>query len=420
MTTRACDALFENLRIATMAENGVAYGLVDDGAIAVADRRILWLGPVAELPGSFRESAVSRWDMGGCLATPGLIDCHTHIVYGGDRAREFELRLQGASYEEIARAGGGIRSTVEATRAASVDELVATALPRVARLLAEGVTTIEIKSGYGLDRDTEIAMLKAASAIETTTPLRVMKTFLGAHAVPPEFGGRADDYIDFVCAESLPAAHESVAIDAVDAFCETIGFTVAQVERVFRQAGDLGLPVKLHAEQLSDQKGAILAARHGALSADHLEYVERDGVAALAEAGTVAVLLPGAFYFLRETKLPPVDMFRASNVPIALATDNNPGSSPVTSILLMLNMACTLFRLTPEEALAGVTRNAAKALGLTDIGVLREEAMADIAFWNVDHPAVLAYRIGDNPIRAVVKEGDCVFGDLAEADDRVL
>ncbi|MDE2989963.1 MAG: imidazolonepropionase [Chloroflexota bacterium] len=402
----AWDSLWTNARIATMAPAGEdPYGAVADGAIAVADGVIDWVGPAAELDRSQAEG-VPVHDAGRSWITPGLIDCHTHVVYGGNRAAEFEQRLNGATYEEIARAGGGIVSTVRATRQASVDALVESALPRVRSLLREGVTTIEIKSGYGLDTATERRMLQAARRLPDHLPVDVATTFLGAHALPPEYAGNADGYIDLVCGEMVPVVAEAGEADAVDAFCESIGFTRAQTERVFRAAHDHGLPVKLHAEQLSDLGGAALVAEYDGLSADHLEYVGEEGVRALARAGTVGVVLPGAFYFLRETQLPPIDLFRRHGVPIALATDCNPGSSPVTSLLLTMNMACTLFRMTPAEALAGVTRDAARALGLQDrIGTLEAGKAADFALWDIGSPGELAYPAGFNPCQAVVKNG---------------
>ena len=390
------DRLLTNATLATAAEKGAAYGLIEAASLAIEGERIAWLGPMRELPERYRDWPAV--DLDGRLVTPGLIDCHTHVVFGGNRAREFELRLQGASYEEIARAGGGIVSTVTATRAASEADLLAAALARVDALIAEGVTTIEIKSGYGLDRDTELTMLRAARRIGIERPITVKTSFLGAHAVPPEYTGRPDAYLDTVCLPALEAAHAEGLVDAVDGFCEGIAFSPQQISRVFDKAAALGLPVKLHAEQLSNLGGARLAASHKALSADHLEYLDEAGVTAMADSGTVAVLLPGAFYTLRETTLPPLDLLRQYNVPIALATDCNPGSSPLTSLLLAMNMGCTLFKMTPEEALSGVTRNAAKALGLHDTGVLAAGNRADLAIWNVQHPAELAYRIGFNPL----------------------
>ena len=400
------DALWTNARLATMMPSGVAYGAIEDGALAVRDKRIAWIGPRADLPGS---PAKVVHDAGGRWITPGLIDCHGHIVHGGERSAEFELRLEGADYAEIARAGGGIVSTVAATRAADEDALFESAARRIAELRAEGVTTIEIKSGYGLDRDTEVRMLRVARRLGEALPITVKTSFLGAHALPVEYQGRSGDYIDFVCGEVMPAVHSERLADAVDGFCETIGFTLAETERVFEAARGLGLPVKLHAEQLSDQGGARLAAAYGALSADHLEYLSDEGVAAMAGAGTVAVLLPGAYYFLRETKLPPLDALRGHGVAIAIATDSNPGSSPVTSLLLMLNMACTLFRLTPEEALAGVTRHAARALGMAAThGTLEVGKAADFVLWDIERPAELAYRIGANPRAHIVQAGKIV------------
>ncbi len=387
-----------------MADGGASYGLVEDAAFAVSSGRIQWIGPHRDLPPDHADWPIV--DFADRLITPGLIDPHTHAVFGGSRAVEFEMRLNGATYEEIARAGGGILSTVTATRAASMQDLIQEALPRIDALLAEGVTCIEIKSGYGLDQDTELRMLRAAREIAKQRPVRVRTSFLGAHAVPPEFTGRADAYIDTVCIPTLRAAHAEGLVDAVDGFCEGIAFDTAQVARVFDAARDLGLPVKLHAEQLSNLGGARLAASYGALSADHLEYVDAAGVAAMAEAGTTAVLLPGAFYTLRETQAPPIDLFRKAGVRMALATDCNPGSSPLTSLLLTMNMGCTLFRMTPAEALAGVTRNAARALGLTDAGTIAPGQRADLAVWDVSHPAELAYRIGFNPLHARIFGGE--------------
>lgn len=401
------DVIWVGGDLASMEPGGGPWGKIQDAALGVKDGRIAWIGRQADLPERPRAMAREVRDFTGRWITPGLIDCHTHLVYGGDRAREFEMRLQGASYEEIARAGGGILSTVAATRADDEDSLLASAARRLAALTAEGVTTVEIKSGYGLDIETELKQLRVARRLGQQANVTVRTSFLGAHALPPGFDGDADDYIDFVCAESLPAAAEAGLVDAVDAFCETIAFSPEQVARVFHRAAALGLPVKLHADQLSDLGGAGLAARHGALSADHLEYAAEPGIQAMAAAGTVAVLLPGAFYTLRERQLPPVDLFRQNGVPIAIATDCNPGSSPATSILLMLNMACTLFRLTPEESLAGVTRNAAAALGLQQThGTLAEGKVADFCLWDIADPAELAYRIGFNPLAGRVRAGN--------------
>ncbi|WP_243403664.1 imidazolonepropionase [Shimia abyssi] len=372
------------------------YGLIEHGAIAIDGSRISWVGVDNEIPVEF--SHLSEVNLEGRLITPGFIDCHTHIVAGGNRAQEFEMRLNGASYEEIARSGGGIVSTVNATRAASESDLVAEALPRVDALIAEGVSVLEIKSGYGLDKDTELRMLRAARQIEKERPVKVVTTFLGAHALPLEMANQSDHYIDEVCIPTLLAAHAEDLVDAVDGFCEGIAFQPNQIARVFDAAKKLGLPVKLHAEQLSNLGGAKLAASYGALSADHIEYLDEQGVKAMAKAGTTAVILPGAFYTLRETQQPPIDLLRLNRVPMALATDSNPGSSPLTSLLLTMNMGCTLFRMTPEEALAGVTKNAAKALGLSDCGSLAAGMRADLAVWDVDHPAELSYRIGFNSL----------------------
>ncbi len=388
--------VFHNARLATMTAGAEPYGLIDSGAVAFAGGRIAWVGNLRDLPAEF--DGWERQNLQGRLVTPALIDCHTHLVFGGNRAAEFERRLQGASYQEIALAGGGIKSTVAATRAADEAGLLADALTRVDPMIAEGVTTLEIKSGYGLDVQTELRMLRVARSISQLRPVRVCTTFLGAHAIPPEFENQADQYLEEVCLPALQAGAAQGLIDAVDGFCESIAFSVAQIERVFKQARALGLPVKLHAEQLSNLGGSALAAAYGALSTDHLEYLDDDGVRALAKAGTVAVLLPGAFYTLRETQTPPVQALRERSVPIAIATDCNPGSSPMTSILLAMNMASTLFRLTPEEALAGATRHAAAALGLDDCGELAVGKRADIAVWNVAHPAELSYRIGFNPL----------------------
>ena len=385
-----------SLRAATMRSGADPYGLIEDAAIVLAGGKIAWIGAQADLPSDY--AALPVRDMGGRLITPALIDCHTHVIHGGNRAAEFQMRLQGASYEEVARAGGGIVSTVTATRKASEDDLVAAALPYVDAMIAEGVAVIEIKSGYGLEQDTELRMLRAARRIGQLRPVLVRTSYLAAHAVPAEYNSRADAYIDQVCIPALHAAHAQGLVDAVDGFCEGIAFSPAQIERVFLAAQSLGLPVKLHAEQLSNLGGAALAARYGAMSADHLEYLDEAGVIAMASAGTVAVILPGAFYTLRETRMPPIDLLRKHGVPMAVATDMNPGSSPMTSLLLAMNMACTLFRMTPAEALAGATTHAARALGLTDRGTLASGQIADLAVWNCGHPAELAYRIGFNPI----------------------
>ena len=390
------NTLFVDLNAATMCESDAPYGLIKDAAIAVMDGVIEWVGPAASLPDMY--ISLDRTSLGGRLVTPGLIDCHTHIVHGGDRAVEFEMRLNGASYEEVARAGGGIVSTVTATRNATEDQLLQDALRRVDVLIAEGVTTIEIKSGYGLDTETELRMLRVARAVMANRPIRVKTTFLGAHATPTEYEGRDDVYIDEVCIPALRAAHAEGLVDVVDGFCEGIAFDTTQIARVFDVAVELGLPVKLHAEQLSNLGGAKLAASYGALSADHIEYLDEDGVKALADAGTTAVILPGAFYTIRETQAPPIALLRKHGVPMAIATDVNPGSSPLNSLLLALNMGCTLFRMTPEEVLRGATQNAARALGLKDVGIIKAGMRAELAVWDIKHPAELAYRIGFNPL----------------------
>ena len=376
------------------------WGWIERGAMVSRDDTLLWVGPQDAMPSEYAHAIGTTQDLGGALVTPGLIDCHTHLVYGGQRASEFEMRLQGASYEQIARAGGGIRSTVAATRAASDAQLLASARKRALALMREGVTTIEIKSGYGLCLADEARCLAVARQLGQTLALSVRTTYLGAHALPPEFEGRSDAYIDAVCSW-MPGLHAQGLVDAVDAFCETIGFSPAQTRRVFEAARALGLPVKLHAEQLSDQGGAALAAEFGALSCDHLEYLSEAGIAAMAASDTVAVLLPGAYYFLRDTHLPPIAALRAAGVPMALGSDHNPGSSPGLSLLLMLNMACTLFRLTPEEALRGVTVQAARAMGLQDRGQLAPGMRADFCVWDLEHPNELAYWFGNNPCKRV-------------------
>ena len=397
------DRVFINAALASLAEGQADYGLIKNGAMAVSEGIIKWTGEMSALPEVYKSWPAE--DMSGRLITPALIDCHTHIVHAGDRAREFEMRLNGASYEDISKMGGGIVSTVKQTREASEQSLIESALPRIDKLIAEGVTTLEIKSGYGLDIENELKMLRVAKHIQTIRPLRIRTSYLAAHALPPEYHDKADAYIDEVCIPGLIQAHELGLVDAVDGFCETIGFTPAQIKRVFETAKSLGIPVKLHAEQLSNLGGTKLAAKYDAISVDHLEYLDEAGVDSMAASGTVAVLLPGAFYFLREKQIPPIDHFRDKGVPMAIATDNNPGSSPLTSLLLAMNMACTLFKMTPEEALKGATVHAAKALGLTDCGTLQAGQRADLAIWNVQHPSELSYRIGFNPLHAKVFGG---------------
>ena len=393
--------ILTNARVATMDDPGL--GLIDAGAVVLDRGHILWVGAEVDLPARLADAP--RRDLGGRLVTPALIDCHSHIVFGGHRAVEFEMRLNGASYEEVARAGGGILSTVTATRAATEDELLASALARADLMIAAGATTIEVKSGYGLTVEDELKMLRVARRIAQHRPLHVVTTHLAAHAIPPEYKGRADAYIDEVAIPSLHAAHAEHLIDAVDAFCEGIAFSPAQVERLFQAALALGLPIKLHAEQLSDLKGAILASRMGAMSCDHVEYIGQDGVEAMARAGTVAVILPGAFYTLRETQSPPFAAFRAAGVAMAVATDFNPGSSPVASLPLSMNMACTLFRMTPLEALQGTTLHAARALGLADRGTIAPGQLADLCLWDATHPAELSYRIGATPLHTRIFGG---------------
>ncbi len=391
--------------VATMClDSAEPYGLMPEAAIVVEDGMIVWVGSQTHLPNRFAGHA--KHHFGTQLITPALIDCHTHVVYGGNRAAEFEMRLNGASYEEVARSGGGIVSTVRATRSASEADLLADALQRIDAMIAEGVALVEIKSGYGLDQETELKMLRVARRIATLRPIRVQTSFLGAHAIPPNYSGQPDAYIDEICIPTLHRAHAEGLVDAVDGFCEGIAFSPDQIARVFDAAKMLGLPIKLHAEQLSNLGGAKLAASRDALSADHLEYLDEEGVREMAQSGTVAVLLPGAFYTLRETQKPPVALLRQHGVKLAVATDCNPGSSPISSPLLSMNMACTLFQLTPEEALAGVTRNAAVALGLSDTGTIAIGQRADFAIWNVKHPAELSYRIGFNSLEKRIYGGN--------------
>jgi imidazolonepropionase len=385
------DLLLTDANIATMDSTiDKPYGAIENAALAIKNGEIVWLGEQSNLP-SFDAFATPTLSVKGQWLTPGLIDCHTHLIFAGSRAEEFEQRLQGVSYEQIAAQGGGIASTVKATRAADHEQLFVDAKDRLNTLLAEGVTTAEIKSGYGLDVENEIKILEVARLLNEHHPIDIKTTFLGAHALPPEYKGRADEYIDLVCTQMLEQVVANNLADAVDVFCENVGFSLAQTKQVFDAATKHNLPVKCHAEQLSNQQGAQLVAEYKGLSADHIEYLDENGVKAMAEAGTVAVLLPGAFYFLRETQLPPIDLLQKYNVPIAIASDFNPGTSPLCSVHLMMNMACTLFRLTPEQALAGVTRNAAQALGLQDRGVLKVGARADIAHWQIGHPAQLSY-----------------------------
>ena len=389
--------LFTDCTVATMESGRPSYGLIEDAAILQRDGLIEWVGRSGAVPG--KRSEMAEQSLQGRLVTPALIDCHTHLVFGGNRAKEFEQRLQGVSYEEIARSGGGINSTVESTRTASFEALVSASLRRLDDLISDGVAVVEVKSGYGLTIEDEIRMLRVARKLEALRPVKIVTTWLAAHALPPAFKNRPDDYIDEVAIPVLVRAAEEGLVDAVDGFCETIGFSPAQIERVFQAAASLGLPVKLHAEQISDLKGALLAARYSALSADHLEFLSETDVPEFARAGTVAVLLPGAFYTLRETKLPPIAALRKHGVDIAIATDCNPGSSPLSSLLAAMNMACIQFSLTPEEALAGTTRNAAKALGLAGMyGEITQGAKTELAVWDVAHPADLSYWIGRSPL----------------------
>ena len=409
MSREGVSTLLTNVHLATLGTQD-GYAVVRDAALVIRDDTIAWLGKRSDVPPDLIVG--QRIDAGGRFATPGLIDCHTHIVYAGSRAGEFERRLEGVSYTQIAAEGGGIASTVKATRTASAESLARASAARLSAMARDGVTTVEIKSGYGLDTENELKQLRVAREIGATCDVDVRTTLLAAHAVPPEYAGRSDAYIDYVCSDTIPAAARERLADAVDAFCETIAFSSTQTRRVFDAAREHSIPVKLHADQLSDGNGAAIAAEYAALSADHLEHANEAGIAAMAQSGTVAVLLPGAFYALRETRLPPLELLRKHRVPIAISTDCNPGTSPVTSLPLMLNMACTLFRMTPSEALAGVTRNAARALGLVDRGVLAVGKRADVAFWDVDEPAELAYRIGADACAAVMREGRIVRGEL--------
>jgi len=388
-----------NCRIATM-ETG--YNLIENGVIEISDDVVSWVGSEENYQGD----KTNMQNLGGRLVTPGLIDCHTHLVFGGDRAREFEMRLKGASYEEISKAGGGIVSTMKATRSSSLDELVESALPRLDALIAEGVTTLEIKSGYGLTIDDEMRMLRAARKLSMLRPVTIVTSWLAAHAVPPEFKGREDDYINEITIPGLKVANSEGLVDAVDGFCEGIAFNVAQIKRVFDTAIALKLPIKLHAEQLSNLGGAVMASELGALSVDHIEYLANEDTKVLAKNDTIAVLLPGAFYTLRETQFPPIQSLRDNSVKIAIASDGNPGSSPLFSILLTMNMACTLFRLTPEEALLGVTSVAGQALGLEKVGIIKEGYYADLNVWNCEHPAELSYRIGFNSLFTRIYRGE--------------
>jgi len=406
LTNHAWDTLWFNASLATMCEGSVAFGVAKGDAIAVKNGKIDWIGNYSEISKEQLSQCQQLHDCQGKLVTPGLIDCHTHLVYGGNRAKEFELRLNGASYSEISKAGGGISSTVAATRTSSRDALLNDAKLRLQSFIDEGVTTIEIKSGYGLDIENEIKMLSVARELGQQLPIDVVTCFLGAHATPVEFKGDNERYIDHVCDHIMPAVIANDLADSVDAFCENIAFSTEQVAKVFRKAKEYGLPIKLHAEQLSDQKGAVMAAKMGALSVDHIEYLHEGDVKTLSDNQTVAVLLPGAFYFLGETQLPPIDALRKYSVPIAIASDSNPGSSPVGSLLLMLNMACTLFKLTPEESLAAVTRNAAKALGIdSQVGTLELGKKANMVLWKTDNPAELSYKIGHNPCHTVMYHG---------------
>jgi len=401
------DSLWVDANLATMAtEAQKPYGTIAQGAIAIKNGLIAWIGPQSDLPDIPENLAHTIFSAKNAWITPALVDCHTHLVFGGNRAVEFEKRLEGATYEEIAQAGGGILSTVKATRAASMEELIKSAEQRLKAMQREGIATVEIKSGYGLDYDNEIKMLQVSKILEQTHPVRIKRTFLGAHTIPPEYKHDRNSYLDLVCNEMIPAIAKEQLADAVDVFCENIAFTYQEAKRVFETAKTNGLKTKIHAEQLSDSNGTKLAASYGSLSADHLEHLTPEGIGAMANSGMIAVLLPGAFYFLRETKIPPIEALRKAKIPIALATDCNPGSSPITSPLFVLNMACTLFKITPEEALAGMTRNGAAALGLADkTGALEVGKSADLAIWDIDHPSELSYWIGVNPLKHLLFEG---------------
>ena len=407
--SQSWQTLYTNVNLATMSDGASSYGEITQGALAISDGKIAWLGKASDLP-HYDSAEVEVIDGNGQWLSPGLIDCHTHLVYGGNRANEFEMRLQGKSYQEIANAGGGIVSTVTATRKATEQELLEKALPRLQALHSQGVTSLEVKSGYGLDTQSEIKMLKVAQQLEQALPVTIKKTFLGAHALPTEYKDDADGYLDVVCQEMLPKVVEQNLADAVDVFCEGIGFSLEQTKRVFDAAKAHGLPIKVHAEQLSNLGASELAAQYDALSSDHIEFLDEAGIKAMKTSGMTAVLLPGAFYFLRETQLPPIELLRKYDVPMAVATDANPGTSPIHNIHLMLNMACTLFKLTPSEALAGITCHAAKALGLSDTkGKLAVGYDADIALWNIAQPAELCYQFGVNPLTALVKNGQRVI-----------
>jgi len=409
INSSAWQTLFINVNLATMTDGASSYGAIENAALAISEGKIAWLGQISDLP-KYDEKSVSVIDGQGKWLTPGLVDCHTHLVYGGNRANEFEMRLQGKSYQEIANAGGGIVSTVSATRKASEAELLASALPRLTALHQQGVTSIEIKSGYGLDTINEIKMLKVAGQLAELLPVTIKRTFLGAHALPVEYKDKPEEYVDLVCNEMIPQVAKDKLADAVDVFCEGIGFSVEQTERVFASAKKQGLPIKVHAEQLSNLGGTALAAKYNALSSDHIEFLDEAGIEAMKDADMTAVLLPGAFYFLRETQLPPMDLLRKHAVPMAIATDANPGSSPINNIQLMLNMACTLFRLTPAEALAGVTCHGAKALGLANKkGQLALGFDADIALWDIEQPAELCYQFGVNPLKKLFVAGQKVI-----------